>query len=142
MGSCVLQVLCASNASHDKVDPIAPPPDAQIGERIKFEGFTGEPDAQLNPKKKIFEKLADDLVTNAGAHSAHHIAFCLSFCHRRSVFIAFLTASLFQSSHHLNVCVFCIGRWIGCLQGHSIHDWQGTCDSEHPQCLDQVIPHQ
>ncbi|EIE26032.1 nucleic acid-binding protein [Coccomyxa subellipsoidea C-169] len=58
-------VLCASNASHDKVDPIAPPPDAQIGERIKFEGFTGEPDAQLNPKKKIFEKLADDLVTNA-----------------------------------------------------------------------------
>ncbi|BDA44302.1 probable aminoacyl tRNA synthase complex-interacting multifunctional protein at C-terminar half [Coccomyxa sp. Obi] len=58
-------VLCASNATHDRVDPIVPPPDAQIGERIKFEGFDGQPDAQLNPRKKIFEKLAPDLLTNA-----------------------------------------------------------------------------
>lgn len=49
-----------------------PPPDAQIGERIKFEGFDGQPDAQLNPRKKIFEKLAPDLLTNAGA-ACHHI---------------------------------------------------------------------
>ena len=62
----VVQVLCASNAAHDQVDPVVPPQDAEIGDRIRFEGFDGEPDAQLNPKKKIFEKLADDLVTNAG----------------------------------------------------------------------------
>ncbi|CAL8470271.1 g9813 [Coccomyxa elongata] len=58
-------VLCASNATHDQVDPIVPPPGAQIGERINFEGFDGQPDAQLNPRKKIFEKLAPDLLTNA-----------------------------------------------------------------------------
>lgn len=61
-----MQVLCASNATHDKVDPITPPEGAAIGERITFEGFPGEPEAQLNPRKKVFEKLAPDLTTNAG----------------------------------------------------------------------------
>ena len=36
------------------------------GERITFEGFSNEPDAQLNPKKNVFGKLAPDLQTNAG----------------------------------------------------------------------------
>ncbi len=62
----VAQVLCASNATHDQVDPIAPPEGAAIGERITFEGFPGEPEAQLNPRKKVFERLAPDLTTNAG----------------------------------------------------------------------------
>lgn len=61
------QVLCASNAAHDQVDPVNPPDGAAIGERITFEGFAGEPEPVLNPKKKIFEKLAPDLQTNAGA---------------------------------------------------------------------------
>lgn len=32
------QVLCASDSSHEKVDPIVPPLGAAIGERISFEG--------------------------------------------------------------------------------------------------------
>lgn len=63
------QVLCASNAAHDQVDPVNPPEGAAIGERITFEGFAGEPEPVLNPKKKIFEKLAPDLQTNTGALS-------------------------------------------------------------------------
>lgn len=61
-----MQVLCASTATHDQVDPIVPPHDVPVGERIKFEGFDGEPDAQLNPRKKIFETIAPDLLTSAG----------------------------------------------------------------------------
>lgn len=104
----VVQVLCASNASHDQVDPIVPPHDAEVGDRIRFEGFDGEPDAQLNPKKKIFEKLADDLVTNAGTawifkHSCkkeHWAHTCMSFLHPfksikevKNMFILFLASA-------------------------------------------------
>ena len=66
-----MQVLCASNATHDQVDPISPPEGAAIGERVSFEGYSGEPEPQLNPKKKVFEKLAPDLTTNAGAALLH-----------------------------------------------------------------------
>lgn len=59
-------VLCASNADHTSVDPIVPPEGVPVGERITFEGYNGEPEAQLNPKKKIFEKIAPDLITDAG----------------------------------------------------------------------------
>ena len=30
-----------------------------------FDGYDGEPDEQLNPKKKVFETVAPDLVTSA-----------------------------------------------------------------------------
>jgi aminoacyl tRNA synthase complex-interacting multifunctional protein 1 len=59
-------VLCASNSDHTEVDPINPPEGAVIGERVKFDGYTAEPEAVLNPKKKIFEKIAPDLLTDAG----------------------------------------------------------------------------
>lgn len=42
-----------------------PPAGAAIGERVTVEGFSGEPDEQLNPKKKIFEQVQPDLATNA-----------------------------------------------------------------------------
>ncbi len=48
------------------MDPINPPEGVPLGERITFEGYGNEPDAQLNPKKNIFGKLAPDLLTNAG----------------------------------------------------------------------------
>lgn len=35
---CCHQVLCASNESHDQVDPITPPEGVPVGERITFEG--------------------------------------------------------------------------------------------------------
>ncbi|KAL3144825.1 hypothetical protein ABBQ38_001932 [Trebouxia sp. C0009 RCD-2024] len=58
-------VLCASNDAHDEVEPILPPEDVPVGEKIMFEGYGAEPEAQLNPKKKIFEKISPDLRTYA-----------------------------------------------------------------------------
>ncbi|EME40858.1 hypothetical protein DOTSEDRAFT_55948 [Dothistroma septosporum NZE10] len=37
------------------VELVNPPVDAEAGERVYFEGFEGEPDAVLNPKKKVWE---------------------------------------------------------------------------------------
>lgn len=58
-------VLAASNADHTQVELVDPPAGAQVGERVTFAGFPGEPDAQLNPKKKIFEDVKPRLHTNA-----------------------------------------------------------------------------
>jgi aminoacyl tRNA synthase complex-interacting multifunctional protein 1 len=55
-------VMCASTP--DKVEILIPPADAAIGDRAVVDGFPGEPDAQLNPKKKIFEECAPHLKTN------------------------------------------------------------------------------
>lgn len=41
-----------------------PPADAVPGERITVEGFPGDFDAQLNPKKKVWEAVQVDLKTN------------------------------------------------------------------------------
>ena len=70
-------MLCASNAAHDQVDPIIPPEGVPLGERITFEGFGNEPDAQLNPKKNIFGKLAPALLTNAGKPPYQHSLMAL-----------------------------------------------------------------
>jgi len=78
-------VLCASNADHTAVECMEPPADAAIGQRILFEGFTeGEPEPENKiAKKKIFEKLAPDLKTDAngvcvwkGAASTPSIKAC------------------------------------------------------------------
>ncbi|XP_007054459.3 aminoacyl tRNA synthase complex-interacting multifunctional protein 1 isoform X2 [Chelonia mydas] len=55
-------VMCAS--SPEKVEILAPPSGAVPGERITFEGFPGEPEKELNPKKKIWEQIQPDLHTN------------------------------------------------------------------------------
>ena len=61
-----VQVLCASNDAHDKVEPVLVPEGVAVGERVSFEGFPGAPEPVLNPKKKLWEKIASDLTTNAG----------------------------------------------------------------------------
>ena len=59
-------VMCASNDDHTAVETMEPPVGAKIGERIMFEGFDGEPEAEAKVgKKKIFEAVAPDLQTNA-----------------------------------------------------------------------------
>jgi methionine--tRNA ligase beta chain len=58
-------VLAASNDDHTQVEVLDPPAGAKPGERVTFAGVTGEPDAQLNPKKKIFEEVKPHLRTNA-----------------------------------------------------------------------------
>ncbi|KAL4583768.1 hypothetical protein LXL04_008351 [Taraxacum kok-saghyz] len=55
-------VLCASTT--DKVELVEPPVGAVVGERVRFEGFDGEADDVLNPKKKVWETLQVDLHTD------------------------------------------------------------------------------
>ncbi|KAL7733753.1 hypothetical protein ACLKA6_011483 [Drosophila palustris] len=57
-------VLCTSNADHTVVEPIVVPAKAAAGSRLAFEGYSGTPDEQLNPKKKVWEKLSVDFKTN------------------------------------------------------------------------------
>jgi len=57
-------VMCASNAEHTKVELLIPPANSTPGEKVYFEGHQGEPEAQLNPKKKIFESIQPDLTTS------------------------------------------------------------------------------
>ncbi|KAJ6290053.1 hypothetical protein OIU78_025882 [Salix suchowensis] len=58
-------VLAASNSDHTKVELVDPPSSAVVGERVTFQGFEGEPDDVLNPKKKVWETLQVDLKTNS-----------------------------------------------------------------------------
>lgn len=55
-------VMCAS--SPDKVEILDPPSGAVPGDRISFQGFPGEPDKELNPKKKVWEQVQPDLRTD------------------------------------------------------------------------------
>lgn len=52
-------IMCASTP--EKVEVLELPSGAQIGDRITFSGYPGEPDGQLNPKKKIWEQVQPDL---------------------------------------------------------------------------------
>jgi len=57
-------LMCASRDDPRAVEPLDPPASSTVGERVFVEGFeTGTPDAQLNPKKKVWEKLAPGLRT-------------------------------------------------------------------------------
>lgn len=55
-------VMCASTP--DKVEILQPPSGVKPGDRVVFDKFPGEPDAQLNPKKKIWETISPDVKTN------------------------------------------------------------------------------
>lgn len=55
-------VMCASTP--EKVEILSPPEDSKPGDLVFVEGFERNPDAQLNPKKKIFEACAPDLKVN------------------------------------------------------------------------------
>nr|KAG5692183.1 hypothetical protein BaRGS_008729 [Batillaria attramentaria] len=55
-------IMCA-NAG--KVEILVPPPGVVPGDRISFDGYSGTPDKQLNPKKKIWETLKTDIRTNS-----------------------------------------------------------------------------
>ncbi|XP_059903564.1 aminoacyl tRNA synthase complex-interacting multifunctional protein 1a isoform X1 [Gadus macrocephalus] len=55
-------VMCAS--SPDKVEILDPPAGSVPGDRLTFQGFPGEPDKELNPKKKVWEQVQPDLRTD------------------------------------------------------------------------------
>lgn len=49
-------VMCASTP--EKVEVLSPPPGCSPGDHVHCEGFPRQPDAEMNPKKKIFETVA------------------------------------------------------------------------------------
>lgn len=55
-------VMCASTP--ETVEVLSPPEGCTPGELVQFDGYTRQPDAVMNPKKKIFETVAPDLHTN------------------------------------------------------------------------------
>ncbi|XP_061626760.1 aminoacyl tRNA synthase complex-interacting multifunctional protein 1a [Phyllopteryx taeniolatus] len=55
-------VMCAS--SPDNVEILDPPSGAVPGDRVTFQGFPGEPDRELNPKKKVWEQIQPHLRTD------------------------------------------------------------------------------
>lgn len=58
-------VLCASNETHDQVVPVAVPEGVPDGERCTVEGYEAAPLEEVNPKKKILERLFPDMKTNS-----------------------------------------------------------------------------
>ena len=56
IGGCVViqvmsygMVLCASDATHENVEPVKVPEGVPLGEKITFEGFTGEAPSLQEP---------------------------------------------------------------------------------------------
>jgi methionyl-tRNA synthetase len=58
-------MVLAATSAEGKVELVEPPEGAQPGDRVFVAGFEGEPDAVLNPKKKVWEAVQPDLSTNA-----------------------------------------------------------------------------
>jgi aminoacyl tRNA synthase complex-interacting multifunctional protein 1 len=56
-------VIAASNEDKSKIELLEPPPGVQIGERIVFDGYGGEPDKEL--KKKILDQVFPELEINS-----------------------------------------------------------------------------
>ncbi|EMC91860.1 hypothetical protein BAUCODRAFT_79459, partial [Baudoinia panamericana UAMH 10762] len=52
------------------VELVNPPEGAQAGERVYFEGWEGEPEAQLNPKKKVWDYCQAGFLTTESREAA------------------------------------------------------------------------
>ena len=50
---------------------LSPPEGSSPGDPVEVSGFERRPDAQLNPKKKIFEACAPDLRVSAGGEATY-----------------------------------------------------------------------
>lgn len=58
-------VVEGSNEIKDHVELVQPPSEASVGEKLSFEGFeSGEPEAVMNPKKKIWETIQPGFTTD------------------------------------------------------------------------------
>lgn len=56
------------------VELVNPPAAAEAGQRVFFEGWEGEPDAVLNPKKKVWDYCQTGFTTTAGKEVAFDVA--------------------------------------------------------------------
>lgn len=57
-------VMCSATEDNSKFEILDPPDGSVPGDRVSFEGYPGEPDKQLNPKKKIWDQVKPRLRTN------------------------------------------------------------------------------
>ncbi|XP_035280599.1 aminoacyl tRNA synthase complex-interacting multifunctional protein 1-like isoform X2 [Anguilla anguilla] len=55
-------VMCAT--SQQRVEILDPPSGAMPGDRVTFQSFPGEPDKELNPKQRVWERVQADLRTD------------------------------------------------------------------------------
>lgn len=62
-------IMCASTP--EKVEILNPPAGSVIGDVVRARGFSDEPDAMLNPKKKVWETLKPDLRTDSNKVAAY-----------------------------------------------------------------------
>ncbi|KAK9918584.1 hypothetical protein WJX75_005162 [Coccomyxa subellipsoidea] len=58
-------VLAATSPDGTMVELVEPAESASPGDRVTADGFDADPEEQLNPKKKQFEQIQPDLLTNA-----------------------------------------------------------------------------
>ncbi|XP_077976881.1 tyrosine--tRNA ligase, cytoplasmic-like [Glandiceps talaboti] len=59
-------LMCASNEDASIVEPLEPPEGSAPGDKVFIEGYeNGTPDAELKPKKKVFEKVQVDFRTTS-----------------------------------------------------------------------------
>ena len=60
-------IMCASSEDKKEIELVRPADGSQVGERVQLEGidkFSEEKQTQLNPKKKIENKMLELLKTN------------------------------------------------------------------------------
>ena len=57
-------VLAATSPDGERVELVEPPAGAPIGSHVTVKGYQGEPDEQLNPKKKVWEAVQPYLATD------------------------------------------------------------------------------
>ena len=69
-------VMCASTP--EKVEILTPPAGSKPGDPVLVDGYPRNPDAQLNPKKKIFEACAPDLTVNGDKEACYKVPTCFS----------------------------------------------------------------
>ncbi|KAI0199232.1 hypothetical protein F4808DRAFT_433105 [Astrocystis sublimbata] len=69
--SCAMVLAASPRLKEGEVDDhkgpvelVTPPADAKAGERVCFDGWRGEPEGVLNPKKKIWETFQPGFTTN------------------------------------------------------------------------------
>jgi len=62
-------IMCAS--SPEKVETLEVPAGAMIGDRVVCATYPGEPDVQLNPKKKHWEQIQKDLLVKADGTASY-----------------------------------------------------------------------
>jgi len=62
-------VMCASTP--EKVEILDPPSGSKPGDKVTVEGFSGTPDPQLNPKKKVFEAIQPDFLVSPEGHALY-----------------------------------------------------------------------